>query len=255
MPAKTPYKPQRIEDVLLVQRLAAGDETALVDVMQRYGTAILTFVQRLTGDRFAAEEVCQDVFVKLWQQAVELRRDGYLQAWLYRVARNKAIDYNRCATKRTEELSPTLVTTKFLPEEEFERKAAGVWLRSAMKRLPFTYRYTIWLHYFERRTQQEIAALRGIPIGTVKSQVSHALRLLSKWLPQLKELPGDTPENMALAALQGGSKSVGALAKIMGMAPHIASRTLNRFVRDGVLVRKEYRMDDDGRRLIEYQLA
>jgi DNA-directed RNA polymerase specialized sigma24 family protein len=83
------------EDSLLIKRLSAGDEEALGTLMDRYGGALLHFAHRLVGDMQLAEEIYQDTMLKAWQQASSFRVDGHLKAWLFRVARNNAIDYMR----------------------------------------------------------------------------------------------------------------------------------------------------------------
>lgn len=170
------------DDALLVQRLTAGDESALCQIMDRYGSALLAFAYRLVCDKYLAEEIFQDTMFKVWQQAGHFRMDGHLRAWLFRVARNSAIDYIRKKRPQTEELGPSLPATADRPEREAERS----WLSSAMSvalmELPLAYREVVDLRYFHQMGYHEIADVLSIPVGTVKSRISYALGRLTKIL-------------------------------------------------------------------------
>lgn len=170
------------EDARLVQRLSSGDDTALTSIMDRYGGPLLAFAYRMVGDKHLAEEIFQDTMVKVWQQAGALRMDGHLRAWLFRVARNNAIDYMRKKRPILEELGPGLPATGNRPEQEAELSWLCGQLGSAMAELPLTYREVIDLRYFHQMGYHEISTILGIPVGTVKSRISYALNRLTKIL-------------------------------------------------------------------------
>ncbi len=170
------------EDARLVQRLSGGDETALVTIMDRYGGALLAFTLRMVGDKYLAEEICQDTMVKVWQQAGAFRMDGHLRAWLFRVARNNAIDYMRKKRPVLEALGPSMPATGNRPEREAERSWISGELGSAMTDLPVAYREVIELRYFHQLGYHEISTILSIPVGTVKSRISYALNRLTKIL-------------------------------------------------------------------------
>lgn len=172
------------EDTILIRRLTAGDEEALGTLMDRYGGALLHFAHRLVGDLHLAEEIYQDTMLKAWQQAGTFRMEGHLKAWLFRVARNNAIDYMRRKRVSTEEYSPSLETAD--EESEPEHLMEQAWVSSEMMRalddLPDVYREVITLRFFHQLCYQEIAEIMNIPLGTVKSRLSYALGRLTKIL-------------------------------------------------------------------------
>lgn len=172
------------EDARLVQRLSGGDETALVSIMERYGAAMLAFAQRLVGDKYLAEEICQDTMLKVWQQAGAFRMDGHLRAWLFRVVRNSAIDCMRKKRPILEELGTSMPALSNRPEREAERSWLSGQLGKAMMELPVAYREVIDLRYFHQMGYHEIAEILGIPVGTVKSRISYALNRLTKILQE-----------------------------------------------------------------------
>lgn len=172
------------EDSALIRRLSAGDEEALGTLMDRYGGALLHFAHRLVGDMQLAEEIFQDTMLKAWQQASSFRLDGHLKAWLFRVARNNAIDYMRKKRVPIEEFTVCLETaaTTFRPDREAERVWLSAELVEAMNELPPAYREVVDLRFFHQLCYQEIAQVLGIPLGTVKSRLNYAIQRLTKIL-------------------------------------------------------------------------
>lgn len=174
------------EDLDLIGRLASGEESALVDLMERYGTPLLHFAHRMVGDSQVAEEIFQDTMFKAWQQASQFRVDGHLKAWLFRVARNNAIDHMRKKRLPTEEYTSSLQTASlaFLPECEAERSWLSDEVVRAVSLLPLAYREVVELRYFQQLGYQEIAEVLDIPLGTVKSRINYAVRRLTRLLKQ-----------------------------------------------------------------------
>ena len=178
-PLLTPGEENRI-----IRRLSAGDEEALGTLMDRYGGALLHFAHRLVGDMQMAEEICQDTMLKAWQQAGSFRMDGHLKAWLFRVARNNAIDYIRRKRLPMEEFQAASETpaTDQQPELEAERSWLTEAIIDSLDILPEQYREVIDMRFFQDMGYQEIAAVLKIPLGTVKSRLNYALKGLTRVL-------------------------------------------------------------------------
>jgi RNA polymerase sigma-70 factor (ECF subfamily) len=152
--------------------------------MDRYGGALLHFAHRLVGDMQLAEEIYQDTMLKAWQQAASFRVDGHLKAWLFRVARNNAIDYMRKKRVAVEEYTACLETaaTTFRPDREAERAWLSTEVFEAVDELPAAYREVVDLRFFHQLCYQEIAEVLSIPLGTVKSRLNYAIQRLTKIL-------------------------------------------------------------------------
>lgn len=174
------------EETRMIRRLSAGDEEALGVLMDRYGGALLHFAHRLVGDMQMAEEICQDTMLKAWQQAGSFRMDGHLKAWLFRVARNNAIDYIRRKKLPTEEFQSA--HDQASSEQQPEREAEKSWLTDAildaLDALPEQYREVIDMRFFQDMCYQEIAEVLKIPLGTVKSRLNYALKGLTRVLQE-----------------------------------------------------------------------
>ncbi|HEY3367098.1 MAG TPA: sigma-70 family RNA polymerase sigma factor [Symbiobacteriaceae bacterium] len=184
------------EDSVLIKRLSAGDEEALGMLMERYGGALLHFAHRLVGDMQLAEEIYQDTMLKAWQQASTFRVDGHLKAWLFRVARNNAIDYMRKKRIPVEEFQACLETaaTTFRPDREAERSWLSAEIFEAVDELPQAYREVIDLRFFHQLCYQEIAEVLLIPLGTVKSRLNYAIQRLTKILRE-RGIDGEIVDN------------------------------------------------------------
>ena len=205
------------DDAALVREVAAGSQSALGDLYDRYVDAVYAAASRLTSDRQVAEEVVQETFLALWNRA-ELfdPKIGSLAAWLHTIARNRTVDRLRAAGRR-----PNLIPLSSAAGEDEEAGAAldrlvaagtviggaGVGsgpegelaatelrqvLRDALAELPDAERTAIVLAYREELTQTEIADRLGWPLGTVKTRTRRALLRLRGAL--VEELgPGAAP--------------------------------------------------------------
>lgn len=179
----------------IASRLTAGDEEALGMMMERYGGALLQYAHRLVGDRHAAEEICQDTLFKAWQQGDAFRQDGHLRAWLFRVARNRAIDCLRRRRSVVEELYGACIgLTLAHPEEEAERAWMTEAILEALAELPPQSRVVIELRFFRNMSYREIAERLAIPMGTVKSRLNYGLKGLARIL-RVRRIAGEVLEH------------------------------------------------------------
>lgn len=181
----------------------------IVDAFQRrlYGFAL-----RMTGNREDAEEIVQDAFVRayraLGKMSLEQRSELRLQPWLYTITLN--VTRNRLRSKR-----PTNVALDALadpdallresndgpprPETIVEQNAEVALVEAALLQLPMHLRAAATLRFIEGRSHPEIAEILNQPIGTVKSHVHRAVRILRKILgPQIGRI---APEGDTLHAL------------------------------------------------------
>ena len=179
-------------DALLTARLAAGDDEALAEVWDRYGSLVYGHARRLTRDAAIAEDVTQEVFVNLWQHPERFDpRRGSLRAYLGVHAHRRAIDAVRRDVRRTER---ELRHHRLHPEDGCAGDAAESApvtdaVRDAIHRLPPEQREAVELAYFGGLTHREVAASLKIPEGTVKSRLRLAQAKLQSWLdPALLEL-------------------------------------------------------------------
>lgn len=182
-----------MDDVALLARMAAGDQTALGDVYDRYGRQVYALAVRMLQDATAAEDVTQDVFLKVWRNASRFdSARGRAGTWILHIAYTTTVDLVRARRKampsRFDDL-PEEIDGTADPAADAETAVLGAQVRTALMRLPAEQRQALELAYFGALTQQEIAGRLGIPLGTVKGRVRLGLEALRQFLltPRRKE--------------------------------------------------------------------
>jgi len=175
--------PDRTTDRLVSRRLRMGDEAALAEVYDRFSAVVFGIAARVTGDRSAAEDVTQGVFVQVWEQADRFDADrGSLRAWITTIAHRRAVDWVRREVAHRK-ISPGLdPVDQPSAEDEVVRRQVTERVQAAVEKLPVPQRTVVLLTYYQGCTLIEAAAALGIPEGTAKSRMRSALLRLNSWL-------------------------------------------------------------------------
>lgn len=167
----------------LIARARAGDLEAFEGIYRAHAGTVYALCLRLSGGGTAeATELLQDVFVRAWRGLASFRGDSALSSWLHRMAVNTMLERARSNSRRLARILPI--------EEQGDVDFAGATddidnrldLETAIARLPEGARVAFVLHDIEGYQHKEIAAQLGIAIGTVKSQLHRAHKLLIKAL-------------------------------------------------------------------------
>lgn len=174
-----------LDDPDLAAALAARDEDALAELYERYRALAYTTAIRIVRDPTSAEDVVQDAFLKLWNNAPHFAPSrGSLRTWLTTAVRHRAIDRlrGRSAHEREEcELTPGLKVIEPMsdPSSRVSVSVNRTAVREALDSLPRQQRLAIELAYFGSYTQPEIAGMMGVALGTVKGRMRLGLQKLS----------------------------------------------------------------------------
>ncbi len=171
-------------DARLAARLAAGDDHALAEIIDRLGPAVYGGAMRVLGDACGAQDVVQDVFVELWTRPDRYDPSaGPLRAYLSVLARNRAVDVLRSELRRAarQQRHVQLVPPQpgLSPPEQVLAADTVSRVQAAVRLLPEAQRRVVELAYFGGMTCREVAAAVGIPEGTVKSRLRLALGKLA----------------------------------------------------------------------------
>jgi len=160
-------------DAELMARVREGDRDAFADLVDRHKDAVVSYLTRLTGNRDRAEDLGQETFLRLFRSAREYTEQGYLRAYLYRIATNLVRSEERRERRQR-------LVMPFFPREEHAEPAApsGLLRRelhrevtAAVAKLPLRYRVPLVLHEIEGWSYVDIAQEIGCREGTVKSRV------------------------------------------------------------------------------------
>lgn len=181
----------------LLRRMAAGEETALAALYDRWSTLVHSVAVHVVADADDAAEVVEEVFWQAWRQAGDYREGrAAVSTWLAMIARSRALDRVRSRRRFRETESPAgAAALAALPAdpagdplrgaESSERSAI---VARALRALPADQRETVELAYFRGMSQTEIAAYTGQPLGTVKTRVRLAFQKLRDGLSVLREV-------------------------------------------------------------------
>ncbi len=175
-------------DGRLIQRLQAGDTEAFAEMYDKYSRLIYGLILRMVRNSALAEDLLQEVFLKVWKSAALLDLNATSPGpWLVAVARNHVLDYIKSGQNQRAVRSGPLdlrELSRYIssPEYDFVLVDRGQRLRNGLDRLEFRQRQVLELAYFEGLTQSEMAQVLNLPLGTVKSCVRLALSNLKKLL-------------------------------------------------------------------------
>jgi RNA polymerase sigma-70 factor (ECF subfamily) len=175
-----------MDDAALLQRIGAGDRAALKLLYERHSDALFHFIRARLRDPFEAGDVMQEVFLEIWRAAGRFEGRSAVRTWIFGIARNKAVDRMRRGA-RTVLAEPDETIADVTPDPEALAAAASdaARVRECLARLSDTHRSAIHLAYYQELPYSEIAAVEGVPLGTIKTRVMHAKRLMMQCLGAL----------------------------------------------------------------------
>jgi RNA polymerase sigma-70 factor (ECF subfamily) len=170
-------------------RLAKGDDSALVDLHRRWAKPLHHFLNGMCNDRTLAEDLVQEVFVRVWRAAPRYEPTAKFSTWLFHVARNHWLNEREkklhrirpMSLDRTDEDEPSIDApdrAQRTPAEHALSKELGGRIEGAVARLPDKLRETWALAVTQGLPYPEVSEILGIPVGTVKSRMFQAVRLV-----------------------------------------------------------------------------
>ena len=160
----------------LMVLVAEGDERALSELYDRYSRPVYATGASLLGDAQLAEELVQDAFTSVWRGAASFDPSlASFATWLYRIARNRATDLDRRRKARPRPAGEHGLYA--IPGGPRPEEAVDAWdVAAALSRIPREHREVLELAYFEDLSQREISRRTGVPLGTIKSRTTAALK-------------------------------------------------------------------------------
>jgi RNA polymerase sigma-70 factor (ECF subfamily) len=161
----------------------AGDGQAFALLYDRHGRAAYSLAYRMLGERQAAEDLAQDVFIKVWRGASSDRTErGRVRTWILSIVHNRSIDQLRAnATRRRMQEKIEASAPRSQPSEAFAeswRNSQRDQVREALNTLPAEQLKILELAYFSGYTHVEIVDLLRLPLGTVKGRMQLGLKKL-----------------------------------------------------------------------------
>jgi RNA polymerase sigma-70 factor (ECF subfamily) len=167
-------------DSVLMARVRDGELELLSELFERHHRRLFNFFLRLTPDRSAAEDLVQEVFVRMLKYRHTYRSDAELTPWMFALARNAAVDQYRHRPKELQEdpEAPEPVSPVAAPSERLEQRERSELLQAALRRLPAEKRELLLLARFGEMKYEAIGELLGVSVGAIKVRVHRALKEL-----------------------------------------------------------------------------
>jgi RNA polymerase sigma-70 factor, ECF subfamily len=187
-----------VREASLVQRCAAGEETACAELVAEHQRMVVQLAVNLLGDREEALDLSQEVFLRVFRTIGRFRGQSSLRTWIYRIAINQARNRHRFWRRRHRADQVSLdqhvaAHGEFVsagearPDRMLAQKELAARLQSALDHLPFDQRIAIVLREIDGLSYDEIAYSLGVAVGTVKSRLTRARHALRQ---ELREASG-----------------------------------------------------------------
>ncbi len=182
----------QLDDEALLRLIAHSQSDALSELYDRYNRLVFGLALNAISDRGLAEEITQDVFMRIWERANTYQSEyGRVLNWIASIARNRAIDMlrHRQITAEGHSLGwddlPQFDPPDNLDvEQEFEAENKKLLIRQALFQLPKEQRDALAMVYFRGHTQEEAAEVLGEPLGTVKTRIRLGMQKLKTLITQ-----------------------------------------------------------------------
>jgi len=178
----------------LIERCLNGDQAAWESIVRLYRRRVFNVAYRFVGRHDQAEDLTQDVFLKLYRSLDTFDRRANFQTWLISVSRNLCIDHYRSVRKERESINRDVdpadvapVATDTRADVQLERRDRAKLLRRALDTLAPTLRAAVMLRDIQELTYQEIAERLHLPEGTVKSRINRGRTELARQIQRLRE--------------------------------------------------------------------
>lgn len=180
----SPASPEALELSRLIDRAVAGDRTALEAIYRRFQTPLFNLAYRYTRDAAAAEDILQEVFIKVFTHLDEIKSAETFPAWVYRIGVNASLTYLRRRTRERRKSVPMADIEGRIEEASYDSDTAHLRrpIEEAMEALSPKLRSVFILHDVQGFKHEEIAASLEISVGTSKSHLFKARRKIRRHL-------------------------------------------------------------------------
>jgi RNA polymerase sigma-70 factor (ECF subfamily) len=179
----------------LIQRCLQGDQVAWEQIVRQYWRKVFNVAYKFVGKHDEAEDLTQDIFLKIFKSLDTFDRRANFQTWLISISRNLCIDHYRSVRKERETIDRDVDANELTPASAepgpvaaLEQRDRVTLLRQAMSELPDALRTAVLMRDIQELSYQEIADKLRLPEGTVKSRINRGRTELAR---QIRKLRGE----------------------------------------------------------------
>jgi RNA polymerase sigma factor (sigma-70 family) len=184
--------PQEIDP--LIERCLKGDQRAWDEIVRLYWRKVFNVAYKFVGRQDEAEDLAQDIFLKLFKSLKTFDRRANFSTWLISVSRNLCIDHYRSMRRERDVVTHDVDVVSLArpsaldsPQVALERRDRVALLRAALDKLAPSLRTAVMLRDIQELSYQEIAEKLGVPEGTVKSRINRGRAELARQIARLRE--------------------------------------------------------------------
>jgi len=181
------------EDKQLVKRTLKGEKDAFEMILRKYQQPLFNYVGRMVGEREMALDFTQDIFIKAYSFLPSYREEFKFSTWLFKIASNYIIDhwrrkkvqtlsYDQALDNRNESLAMQLPCNEPSVVRQFEMAELRGRIEDGLKKLPGQLRELFVWRHVNGLSYEEMAEIKGLPVGTVKNRVFQAKEMLRRLL-------------------------------------------------------------------------
>ena len=176
-------------DRALIERSLEGSGRAFKKLVDRYHALVYSVARGIMGNRDEVEDVTQEIFIKVYRKLSTFRGEARLSTWIYRIARNEAINAAKKARLDTGTLDEAdrLASGIPGPDRHLERRITASLVEDLLSSLDEQYRVALELRYMGEKSYAEIAEIMEIPIGTVKTYNHRGKAMLKQRLTRREQ--------------------------------------------------------------------
>ncbi len=187
---------QAVSDEQLIEWVARGDASCLGTLFERHNRGVYQYCRQLIGSNTQAEDLTQEVFLKILRKAGSYRREGSYKAWMFNIARNVTFDYLRKAGReKASVVAGESTTDHVIDHRSAERVASGKQdmnlVARALANLPAAVQEVIWLGRFEFDSYEELGRALGCKEGTARVRMHRAMQQLNAEFETVNGAPID----------------------------------------------------------------
>ncbi len=176
-------------DETIMEAVKSGDLQQATLLFERYNKRIYNFLARMTSDRLLAEDLTQNVFLRIIKYRMSYREGARFQSWIYQIARNVFSDHYQSAKNRYSDFVDVEKISDHMPDnEEMEQQERENLLQRSMARLTDEQRELLVLTRFEHMKYEEVAEMMNTTVANIKVRVHRAIGRLREFYFQMEEI-------------------------------------------------------------------
>lgn len=185
-----------VTDEQLIQWVADGDTSCLATLFERHHKSVYQFCLQMTRHSTQAEDLVQDVFLRILRKAGSFRGEGHFKGWMFNIARNITLDHIRKAKRQdSESIDDEIMDAHLTDQRSAEQSAAGkqkmMMVMQALAKLPATAQQVIWLGRFQFESYDELGRALGCNAGAARVRMHRAMALLNATYTSINGVPID----------------------------------------------------------------